>query len=49
MKRAHRRVHFAVWAILGPIILWVLVLAVQHRPAAPVNDALPPALIEEAR
>ncbi len=49
MKRAHRRVHFAVWAILGPIILWVLVLAVQHRPDAPTNDALPPALIEEAR
>ncbi|MEL6862070.1 MAG: hypothetical protein AAGL11_09540 [Pseudomonadota bacterium] len=49
MKRAHRRAHFAIWAILGPIILWVLVLAVLHRPAAPTNDTLPPALIEEAR
>jgi len=48
MKRAHRRMHFAIWAILGPVILWVLVLAVLNRPDAPVNDALPQALIEEA-
>ena len=49
MKRAHRRLHFAIWAILGPIILWVLVLAILNRPDAPLNDDLPATLIEEAR
>lgn len=48
MKRAHRRAHFALWAILGPVILWILVLAVLNRPAAPMNDLLPDTLIEEA-
>ena len=48
MKRAHRRLHFAIWAILGPIIFWVLVLAILNRPAAPTNDALTGVLIEEA-
>lgn len=48
MKRAHRRTHFALWAVLGPILLWLLVLAVQNRPDDPVNDTLPGALIEEA-
>ena len=48
MKRAHRRTHFAVWAILGPVLLWLLVLAIQDRPTDPVNDTLPDALIEEA-
>lgn len=48
MKRAHRRTHFAVWAILGPIIFWILYLAILDRPEAPVNDALPADLIEEA-
>lgn len=49
MKRAHRRAHFASWAILGPVIFWILFLAVQDRPAEPVNDLLPADLIEEAR
>ena len=47
MKRAHRRTHFAIWAILGPVMLWLLVLAVQNRPVAPVNDTLPDVLLEE--
>lgn len=47
MKRAHRRLHFAIWAILGPVVFWVLVLAILNRPDAPVNDTLPGALIEE--
>ena len=49
MKRAHRRIHFAIWAVLGPVIFWVLVLAILNRPDAPVNDKLPDLLIEEAR
>ena len=49
MKRAHRRIHFAIWAVLGPVIFWVLVLAILNRPDAPVNDTLPDLLIEEAR
>lgn len=48
MKRAHRRIHFAIWAILGPVILWVLVLAILNRPDAPTNATLPGLLIEEA-
>ena len=48
MKRAHRRIHFAIWAVLGPIVLWVLVLAVLNRPDAPINDTLPSLLTEEA-
>jgi hypothetical protein len=48
MKRAHRRVHFAIWALLGPILLWLVFLAVMERPPAPQNDALPDMLIEEA-
>jgi len=48
MKRAHRRTHFAIWAILGPLMLWLLFLAVQNRPTEPVNTDLPDVLIEEA-
>ena len=48
MKRAHRRMHFAIWAVLGPVMFWVLVLAILNRPAAPVNETLPSLLIEEA-
>ena len=48
MKRAHRRIHFAIWAVLGPVIFWGLVLAIMSRPDAPVNDTLPSLLIEEA-
>ena len=48
MKRAHRRTHFAIWAILGPVMLWVIVLAVLNRPDVPTNDILPDALLEEA-
>ena len=48
MKRAHRRIHFAIWAVLGPVMFWVLVLALLNRPDAPTNDTLPSLLIEEA-
>lgn len=49
MKRAHRKMHLAVWIIIGPAVMAILVLAVLNRPNAPVNDALPDALIEDAR
>lgn len=48
MKRAHRKSHFLLWLILAPIMFATIALAVLHRPAAPMNDALPDALIEEA-
>lgn len=48
MKRAHRKIHFLLWLILGPVIIATLLLAVLYRPAAPVNDALPAALVGEA-
>ena len=48
MKRAHRRIHFAIWAVLGPVMFWVLVLAILNRPDTPTNDTLPSLLIEEA-
>ena len=48
MKRAHRKSHLLLWLILGPVMFATIVLAVLNRPAAPVNDALPEALIEEA-
>ena len=49
MKRAQRRFHFAIWAILGPIMFWILLLAILNRPTEPVNETLPALLIEEAR
>lgn len=49
MKRAHRRTHLALWAILGPVMFWILLLAVLDRPSEPINEALPDTLIEEAR
>ncbi len=49
MKRAHRRLHFAIWAILGPTLFGILLLAILNRPGEPVNDQLPEALTEEAR
>ena len=48
MKRAHRRVHFAIWTIIGPVIVWVLLLAFADLPENPGNEALPEALTEEA-
>lgn len=48
MKRAHRKSHFLIWAVLAPVIFCITLLAVMHRPAEPVNDALPNALTEEA-
>ena len=49
MKRAHRKSHFVMWAVLAPIIFCITLLAVLHRPAEPVNDTLPQSLTEEAR
>jgi len=49
MKRAHRKSHLMLWLILGPVMFATIILAVLNRPAAPVNDALPDALIEEVR
>ncbi|MEL7032931.1 MAG: hypothetical protein AAGL97_13885 [Pseudomonadota bacterium] len=49
MKRTHRKSHILLWLILGPVMFATIALAVLNRPAAPVNDALPGPLIEEAR
>ena len=49
MKRAHRKVHFILWLVVGAVIFAVLALAVAHRPAEPVNDALPAALQQGAQ
>lgn len=49
MKRAHRKLHFLIWAILAPIIFCVVLLAVMHRQAEPVNDVLPGVISEEPR
>ena len=48
MKRAHRKSHLFLWLVLGPAMIAALFLAVQQRPAEPVNDDLPVALLEEA-
>ncbi len=47
MKRSHRRVHFAIWAFSGPLILWLLVQAFADLPAQPSNEALPDILANE--
>ncbi len=49
MKRAHRKTHLLLWIILGPVIVCTLLLSVLHRPAEPINEALPDTLLEEAR
>lgn len=49
MRRAHRRVHIAMWLIIAPALAVVLFLALSQRQAEPVNDALPEALRTEAR
>ena len=48
MRRAHRRTHLVLWLILGPIIAAILYLAIEQRPPAPVNEALPANLTVEA-
>ncbi len=48
MKRSHRRSHLIIWLILTPLLLAVIKFAVSERPADPVNEALPAALLEEA-
>jgi len=47
MKRSHRRVHFGIWVIIGPLVLWLLVLAFADIPPTPDNTELPEALTEE--
>lgn len=49
MKRAHQKTHLFIWIILAPIIAAVLILSVMHRPAEPVNETLPGALIAETQ
>ena len=48
MKRTHRSAHRLIWLLLAPILAAIVIIALQVRPAAPVNDALPEALSEEA-
>lgn len=45
MKRAHRSAHRLLWLLLAPVIAAILIIAIQVRPAEPVNDAVPEALI----
>jgi len=49
MKRAHRRSHLLIWAVLGPAMLGLLAFAISFRPDAPTNETLPDLLIEEPR
>ncbi len=51
MKRAHRRTHGLVWILMGPILAAILWLSLAVRPNAATleNEALPDALLEEAR
>ncbi|MEO0983701.1 MAG: hypothetical protein AAFX03_13730 [Pseudomonadota bacterium] len=50
MKRAHRRNHFLIWLLMGPVLAAIIILSLQVRPSDDllINDALPAALIEEA-
>ncbi len=48
MKRGQRRLHAVLWLVVAPALAIVLWLGISHRPASPVNDALPPALGTEA-
>lgn len=47
MKRAHRKSHLLIWLILAPVLIGTLLVAVNVRPAPPLNDALPPVLLQE--
>lgn len=47
MKRAHRRVHFGMWVIIGPLIMWLLVLAFTRLPDTPDNEPIPDEIVEE--
>lgn len=49
MKRAHKRNHLIIWAVLAPVLALILWLALSLRPAEPVNDELPQALATEAQ
>jgi len=48
MKRSHRRSHLVIWLLLTPVLLAIIKFAVSDRPADPVNETLPAALLEEA-
>jgi len=41
MKRAHRMAHRLIWPLATLAIALLLWLSVSHRPADPVNPALP--------
>lgn len=47
MKSAHRAAHRVIWLVLAPAIAVVIWLALAHRPAEPLNNALPGALSAE--
>ena len=49
MKRIHRRSHFIIWLILAPVLIGIIALATSQRPGEPVNDTLPPALLQEGQ
>jgi len=48
MKRAHRSLHRLIWLIMPLLLAGIIVLALIVRPADPVQDTLPEALLEEA-
>ena len=39
MRRGHRRAHFLVWMILGPIALIGLVVGIASRSEIPTQEA----------
>ena len=48
MKRAHRSFHRLIWLIMPLALAAIIVVALMVRPAEPVLDTLPEALLEEA-
>ena len=48
MKRAHRSLHAAIWLILPLVLAAIIAAALMVRPAEPVQETLPEALLEEA-
>lgn len=47
MKRTHRPAHKLIWLILAPVLAAIILIALNVRPDAPVNDTLPAPLSEE--
>lgn len=46
MKRAHRRAHLIMWVFLIPVVGFLAMLALSHKPVDP-SSAIPDALMSE--